>query len=518
VLRPVPSRTQTRWAALCGVVAGVLGIGVSDLVARLVSPTGSPLAAVGSVIIDLLPAGMVNFGKDFLGGADKPVLLTVVALGVVALCGLGGTAELRRKGGGPAVFAVVAVVGLVSVAVRAGTDVTSYVPTLVGVLLASMLLVSLVGRLRRWQPARALRGPEGEEDPSRRRFLVSTAIWGAVAAAGLVGGRVLVSAANRVSDARRDLTLPRAARPAAPVPASADLRIADLSPYITPNDDFYRIDTALQVPVIDPAAWSIRVTGMVEQEVEMTFDELLAQPLEEHVTTLTCVSNEVGGNLVGNALWLGYPIRDLLARAKPQQGADMVLSTSEDGFTASTPLEVLQDPDRACLLAVGMNGEPLPLEHGFPVRMVVPGLYGYVSATKWVVELKVTTFALDAGYWTPLGWSSHGPIKLASRIDVPGGSVDAGTVAVAGVAWAQHTGIGTVEVQVDDGPWTRAELAGTTGPDTWRQWRYAWDATPGDHRLTVRATDAKGALQVAAEAPPAPDGATGYHSVRVTVR
>jgi len=518
VLRPVPSRTQTRWAALCGVVAGVAGIGISDLAAWLAAPAGSPLAAVGSVIIDLLPAPMVNFGKDTLGTADKPILLVIVALGVVVLAALGGVAELRRKGAGAAVFALIAVVGLVAVALGSGAKVSAYVPTVVGLLLAFMLLSSLITRLRRWQPARAARPQSGPTDPARRGFLVATSIFGVLAVAAVVGGRVLVGAANRVSAARTGLRLPAPATPAPAVPPGADLGLKDLSPYLTPNADFYRIDTALQVPVIDPAKWSISIVGMVEQEVSMTFDELLALPLEEHVATLTCVSNEVGGNLVGNATWLGYPIRELLARAKPRAGADMVLSRSEDGFTAGTPLDVLTDPGRACLLAVGMNGEPLPLEHGFPVRMVVPGLYGYVSATKWVVELKVTTFAQDEGYWTPLGWSARGPIKLASRIDVPGGDVSPGTVAVAGVAWAQHTGVGGVEVQVDGGTWNKADLAETTGPDTWRQWRYAWDAAPGDHRLTVRATDAKGTLQEAAEAPPAPDGASGYHSVQVSVR
>jgi DMSO/TMAO reductase YedYZ molybdopterin-dependent catalytic subunit len=388
----------------------------------------------------------------------------------------------------------------------------------VGLLLAFMLLSTLLTRLRRWQPARAAGAGDRPADPARRSFLVGTTVAAVLAAAAAVGGRVLVGAANRVSAARTGLQLPAPATPAPAVPPGADLGLKDLSPYLTPNDDFYRIDTALQVPVIDPTTWSLRVTGMVEQEVSMTFEELLGLPLVEHVATLTCVSNEVGGNLVGNATWLGYPIRELLARAKPLSGADMVLSTSEDGFTAGTPLDVLTDPGRQCLLAVGMNGEPLPLEHGFPVRMVVPGLYGYVSATKWVVELKLTTFAQDEGYWTPLGWSARGPIKLASRIDVPGGDVKAGTVAVAGVAWAQHTGIGGVEVQVDGGDWARADLAETAGPDTWRQWRYAWEATPGDHQLTVRATDAAGTLQVMDVAPPAPNGASGYHTVRVTVR
>jgi len=518
VLRPLPARPQTSWAALCGVVAGVAGIGVSDLAAWLAAPAGSPIAAVGAVIIKLLPASMVNFGKDTLGTADKPVLLTIVALGVVVIAGLGGVAELRSRGGGPAVFGVVAAIGLISVAFSAGTQVRAYVPTLVGVLLSAMLLSSLVTRLRRWRPSRAVVGQDGAADPARRSFLVATGVAAVLAAAAATGGRVLVSAANRVSAARTNLRLPAPATPAPPIPAGADLGVADLSPYVTPAADFYRIDTALQVPVIDPTKWTLRVTGMVEEEVSMTFDELLALPLVEHVATLTCVSNEVGGNLVGNATWLGYPIRELLARARPLRGADMVLSRSEDNFTAGTPLEALTDPERTALLAVGMNGSPLPLEHGFPVRMVVPGLYGYVSATKWVVELTVTTFAEDEGYWTPLGWSARGPIKLASRIDVPGGTVSAGTVAVAGVAWAQHTGVGGVEVQVDSGPWVKADLADTAGPDTWRQWRYAWDATPGHHRLTVRATDAKGALQVAAEAAPAPDGATGYHSVDVTVR
>lgn len=518
MLRPVPTRPQTTWAALCGVVAGIAGIGISDLAAWLAAPAGSPLAAVGSVIIDLLPAGLVNFGKDYLGTADKPILLVIVALGVVALAALGGVAELRRKGAGAAVFALVAAVGLVAVALGSGTDVAAYVPTVVGLLLGFMLLSTLITRLRRWQPARAALGQVGPADPARRGFLVATSVFAALAAAAVVGGRVLVGAANRVSAARSGIRLPPPGTSAPAVPPGADLGLKDLSPYLTPNADFYRIDTALQVPVIDPTTWSLRVVGMVEEEVEMTFDELLGQPLVEHVATLTCVSSEVGGNLVGNATWLGYPIRELLGRARPLAGADMVLSRSEDGFTAGTPLDVLTDPGRQCLLAVGMNGEPLPLEHGFPVRMVVPGLYGYVSATKWVVELKVTTYAADEGYWTPLGWSARGPIKLASRIDVPGGEVPAGTVAVAGVAWAQHTGVGSVEVQVDGGGWDRAELAETTGPDTWRQWRYAWDAAPGKHRLSVRATDAKGTLQDAAEAPPAPDGASGYHSVDVTVR
>jgi DMSO/TMAO reductase YedYZ molybdopterin-dependent catalytic subunit len=327
---------------------------------------------------------------------------------------------------------------------------------------------------------------------------------------------MLVATAGAVEDARARFRLPTPTR-RDPVPAGAELGEQGLSPYVTANDDFYRIDTALQVPVLAAEDWSLKITGMVDKEISISFADLIAMPLVEHVATLTCVSNEVGGDLIGNAVWLGLPIRQLLAQAGPRSGADMVLSTSEDGWTAGTPLAALTDPDREALLAVGMNGEALPIEHGYPVRMVVPGLYGYVSATKWVRELKITTFAEDQGYWTPLGWSALGPIKTGSRIDVPRKrTVPGGTVVVAGVAWDQHTGIAKVEVGIN-GDWREAELAEVTGPDTWRQWRYSWDAAPGNYDVAVRATNADGKQQTADLAAPAPDGATGWHTITVIV-
>jgi DMSO/TMAO reductase YedYZ molybdopterin-dependent catalytic subunit len=287
---------------------------------------------------------------------------------------------------------------------------------------------------------------------------------------------------------------------------------------VVANADFYRIDTALVVPRLDATQWRLRVTGMVDREVEIDWATLQGKPMREALVTLTCVSNEVGGDLIGNAVWTGWPVRELLAMAGPQAGADMVLQTSADGWTCGTPLTALTD-DRNALLAIRMNGEPLPFEHGFPVRLVVPGLYGYVSATKWVTELKVTTFAKDQGYWTPRGWSAKGPIKTASRIDVPrvGATVPAGRVAVAGVAWAQHRGIRKVEVQVDDGPWQQARLAEEPTIDAWRQWVLPWDATRGSHTIRVRATDGLGELQTSVEAPPAPDGASGWHTITVRV-
>ncbi len=539
----VQHQSPNRLAGLAGIVGGLTGLAVADLISWLLAPGAAPLTAVGSLIINLLPGPLVNWGKEALGTADKPVLLVIILLGVLALCALGGVLELRRRYSGAFVFGAVALVGITGVGVGLPGQVQVFVPTVVGLVIGYVVMHLLVGRLRlsveaaeelaRAQaPARpdptGPAGPAGPVPPvdlsgpvlmQRRSFLKTTVLVGAVASVAAITGRALVSAAAKVAEARQRLQLPAPVKPAPVPPSGADLRIPGLSPYVTPNAEFYRIDTALQLPVVDPDTWSLTVTGMVEKELTLTFAELLARPLVEHMTTLTCVSNTVGGDLVGNAMWLGLPIRELLAEANPDPGADMVLSKSYDGWTAGTPLSVLQDEDRMSMLAVGMNGAPLPVEHGFPVRMVVPGLYGYVSATKWVVDLKVTTFEKDQGYWTPLGWSAKGPIKLASRIDVPARqTVDAGTVVVAGVAWAQHTGISRVQVRIDDGDWQTAQLAEVTGPDTWRQWRYAWDAEPGSYQISVRATDSDGEVQTGEVAPPAPNGASGYHTIGVRVR
>jgi DMSO/TMAO reductase YedYZ molybdopterin-dependent catalytic subunit len=373
--------------------------------------------------------------------------------------------------------------------------------------------VLALNALQKRVPAEAPR----DGDVSRRRFLGWAGGATAIGALAALGGSALQAGARAVTAVRETFTLPAAATTAPPVPAGAELGIDGLAPVVTPNTEFYRIDTALQVPNLNPADWTLRIHGLVENEVVLTWDELIALPLEESHTTLMCVSNQVGGELIGTALWLGYPIRELLARAKPAGTADMVLSRSSDGFTASSPIEALTD-DRNAILAVGMNGEPLPLEHGFPVRMVVPGLYGYVSATKWVTELEVTRFDAQTAYWTDRGWSEKGPIKISSRIDVPrGGSFDAGEIVVAGVAWHQHTGIAKVEVSVDDGPWREAELAAAINVDTWVQWRYAWNADPGQHVLRVRATSADGEVQTGEERDVVPDGATGYDAVGIDV-
>ncbi|WP_275003951.1 molybdopterin-dependent oxidoreductase [Promicromonospora iranensis] len=515
---PAPPRAHgaphdAGWAALAGVVAGAAGLAIAELVAAVVAPGASTLFAGGAAVIDVVPPWLKDFAVEAFGTNDKAVLLGSMGLVLALGAALAGWLELRRPPSGALLIGAVGVVGAIVAVLRPDATPLWALPSVVGIGGAVLLLRSAIARLR---PAADLRAETGTV-VDRRGFLAVTGIAAGVAVLALAGSRVLSAGSAAVNVVREKIRLPAARETAPPVPAGADLELAGLAPYVTPNSDFYRIDTALRVPQLDPADWSLEVHGMVDEPFTITWDELLALPLEEHHVTLACVSNSVGGDLIGNALWLGYPIRALLERAKPQAGADMVLSRSDDGFTAGTPLDVLQDPDRASLLAIGMNGEPLPVDHGFPARLVVPGLYGYVSATKWVTSLKVTTFDADQGYWTPRGWSALGPIKVQSRIDVPRESVAAGAVTVAGVAWAQHTGIGRVEVRADDGDWVTAELAETVGSDTWRQWRVSLDLEAGDHTLAVRATDTEGLVQTEAEAPPAPDGATGWHTVDVSV-
>jgi DMSO/TMAO reductase YedYZ molybdopterin-dependent catalytic subunit len=312
--------------------------------------------------------------------------------------------------------------------------------------------------------------------------------------------------------------LPRPRTPAPPPPAGSSLAVAGISSLITPNADFYRIDTALSVPQVDPEHWTLKVLGRVDHPFELTFAEVLAMPMVEKYVTLQCVSNEVGGPLVGNAKWLGVPLPMLLDRAGIQKGADQIVGRSVDDFTAGCPTSAILD-GRTALLAVGMNGEPLPTKHGFPARLIVAGLYGYVSATKWVTQLEATTFADYDAYWVPRGWAQQGPIKTESRIDVPrgNGTLAAGTIAVAGVAWAPTRGIKAVEVQIDDDAWQHAALATAINGDTWRQWRYEWPAPAGTHQIRVRATDGTGAVQTSDEEPPPPNGASGYHTIVVQV-
>ena len=504
-------------AAAAGLAAGAVTLGVAEVAAglyvRVVGTEGTPsvLLAVADSFVDRTPGWLKDAAIAAFGTGDKVALL--VGMGVVLVALSAGLGLLARRRRGPALGALVLLcaVALAAVLTRPGAAPGDAVPAVLGGC-AGLLVLGSLSPARPAAPAR----PPSPVGPRRRSVLVAGGSLAVLGVLGILAGRVLSGAGEVVRAARRAFVVPSVVSPVT-VPAAAEQGVAGQASFRTPNADFYRIDTALAVPQVDPDAWRLRVHGLVEREVQLDLAELLSRPMVETLVTLTCVSNEVGGDLAGTAVWTGLPVRELLTEAGPLPGADMVLSTSADGWTASTPLEVLTD-GRDAVLAVGMNGESLPPEHGFPVRLVVPGLYGYVSATKWVVDLEVTRFADAAAYWTTRGWAERGPVKTASRIDVPrGGSLPAGTTTVAGVAWAQHRGISGVEVRVDDGEWEPAELAAEPTVDAWRQWRLAWDATPGRHTLTVRATDGTGETQTPAEAPPVPDGASGWHSVEVEV-
>ncbi|GAA2444006.1 molybdopterin-dependent oxidoreductase [Agromyces soli] len=519
---------RRRDAALAGIVAVGAGIGVGELVAAFVAPTGGPITDVGGLAVDLAPAWAKDAAIALFGTADKLALIVGIALVLALLAAAAGVLEAIRPPIGTLLVIAAGTAGIVATATRAQFSPLDLAPPLVTALVAVLLLRRLVRLAALAAPragsaetvdaeavdAEASALPAG---PDRRRFLAWAAGSAALGLLAGIGGWTLRAGARVASAARDAIRLPAPATPAPAIPAGAAFDVDGLTPLITPNAEFYRIDTALQVPVIDPADWQLRVHGQVEREVTLDWEELLALPLEEHAVTLACVSNEVGGSLIGNATWLGYPIAALLDRAGVSADADMVLSRSIDGFTAGTPLEVLRD-GRAALLAIGMNGEPLPAEHGFPVRLVVPGLYGYVSATKWVTELEVTRFDRARAYWTDRGWSERGPVKLSSRIDVPREPVGAGPVVVAGVAWYQHVGVERVEVRVDGGAWQEAELASAISDDTWVQWRWRWDASPGSHELQVRAVGSDGTVQSSEQRPPAPDGATGLDRRTVEVQ
>ena len=518
----VPGRLA---AIVLGVTSVALGAGLGELTAGLIAPAASPFAVVGGALIDLAPPWAKDAAIALFGTGDKVALLVGIGLAVRVLAGLAGLWEARRPPWGTVLLAGLGAVGAVAAMTRADAGALSWLPSAIAGGAAATTL-RLLTRIPLAQTA--AHGAEVDHeaeiyvaeprDPDRRRLFAWAGGAAALGVLAAIAGSALRAGSQVAAKVRATIRLPAPATAAPPIPAGAELDIPDLATYVTPNDRFYRIDTALIVPDVAASEWSLRIHGLVAEEIVLTWDELLALPLEESLTTLACVSNEVGGTLIGNAVWLGYPIRELLARARPTSEADMVLSRSVDGFTASTPLEVLTD-ERDAILAVGMNGAPLPPEHGFPVRMVVPGLYGYVSATKWVTDLEVTRFDRAAAYWTQRGWAERGPIKLQSRIDVPrrDARLSPGATVIAGVAWQQHVGVRGVEVQVDDRPWRQATLASAVSDDTWVQWSLPWTAEAGTHRIRCRATSVNGETQTSIPRAVVPDGATGWHTVEVQV-
>jgi len=563
--------------SIVGIVTALVALGVAQLVAAaLASPTGAPVDAVGALSIDHSPAAVKNFAISTFGSSDKTVLVWGIRVVLLVFAVVIGILAVRRLWLGMVGLAVFTAIGVYAALVRPTATATDALPSLVGGAVAAIALRYFCGLARRgltgaappdrarhragaaspvdWTPTpdktpadaasarpadaagtrpadAAGARPSGDQQrepawtgadpgPDRRRFLVSSL---AVAAGSLVayGGGSWLASSRDVGAAAQALRLPRPVSPAPPLPPGADLGIPGLSSFVTPNGSFYRVDTALVLPEVLPSQWQLRIHGLVRKDLVLSFADLLKRPLIEDYVTLCCVSNPVGGPYIGNAKWLGASLRSLLQEAGVQAGASQLLCTSSDGFTSGTPVETAMD-GRDALLAVGMNGTPLPVAHGFPARLVIPGLYGYVSACKWIVDIEVTTYAAAQAYWVPRGWAPQGPVKTESRIDVPTGrnAVRTGqTVSVAGVAWAQHKGIDAVEVRVGGGPWQQARLAAVPGIDTWRQWVYDWNVNvgPGSYLLEARATDKTGYTQTSLAAPPEPNGASGYPSVLVNV-
>ena len=498
----------TGYLALAGVLTGVAGVVTSQATVWALRATNSPVEAVASAVRDATPGWLAHRLITLVGHLDKPLLVAGTVVVLVAICAGTGLLSRRHPLLPDIVFVLLAVIGLAAVVRLPDSGVASGLAVVVGLVTWVVTFRFLTAPL----VAEPQRTGGAAPASTRRAFLLRAAGAAAVVAFAGAAGRFASRGRRRVEQARNLLRLDRAHRGV--VPEGADLRVSGIAPWRTPNDAFYLIHTALSAPSILPADWQLRIHGMVDRELTVGYHELIGREFTEAWITLCCVSNEVGGDLIGNAYWSGVLVRDLLAEAGIRPGADAVKQTSQDGWTCGTPLAALTD-DRNAMLAVAMNGRPLPIDHGFPVRMVVPGLYGYVSATKWLVDLEVTRFDAFDAYWTDRGWSEQGPVKTQSRIDVPrnGEEVAAGTIRVGGSAWAQHTGIARVEFQLDGGPWRSAELGGVPGLDTWVQWAGEAEVEPGKHTLVVRATDKSGYRQTAVRTDVVPDGATGWHTV-----
>jgi DMSO/TMAO reductase YedYZ molybdopterin-dependent catalytic subunit len=569
--RPGGRPRRSWWlGALAGLLAAGAALAAGELVAGLVRGTDTPVVSVGEVVIENAPSWLKDFAIETFGEDDKPALIIGTGINLALISVVLGVLSVRRLAIGIVGTLLLGAVGAWSALTRPGADVSALWPSVaataagIGVLVLLLRTTRLPAAASLDHPAAAVveRGtalaasptsaderppleplPAGTDAPAttdavrpsyelppirraggaaptgfdRRRFLVSAlAVGGGVALAGGAGralqGRFSVSAD------RAAITLPPPASPAAALPAGVELGVDGLTPFVTPLGDFYRVDTALTVPQVDPGSWELRITGMVDRPLTLGYQDLLDRDLVERDITLVCVSNEVGGPYAGNAQWLGVPLADLLREAGVQDGADQIVSRSVDGWTAGTPTELAMD-GRDALIAIGMNREPLPIERGFPARMVVPGLYGYTSACKWITEIELTTFDAYDVYWVERGWAQVAPIKTMARIDTPQGlgKVTAGRVPVGGVAWAIHRGIQAVEVRIDGGPWQPARLGDVPSADTWRQWVYEWDATPGRHTIEARAVDGAGEVQTDQRAEPIPDGASGWHQVVVIV-
>jgi len=529
--RRTSSRSADLAAALAGAVAGAAGIAVAELLAGILGGAPSLVIAVGDLVIRYQPAGAKDVAVNLFGQNDKLALNLVVLAGALVLAAAIGVVARRRWMWGIWALAAVAVVlGLAALQEPLVGPLFAILTPVVAFAVSMQVLRALLAMIP--APAQAASpGPAGATpatrrspvaqmpDWDRRRFLITSGSIAAASVAVGVLGRALLIRQPSVPTTAEPVTLPVTAASLPPLPPAASLDVPGITPIVMPNNRFYRIDTALVVPRVDVSTWKLTVKGLVEREATYTYDQLKALGLFEQYVTIACVSNHVGEDLVGNAKWTGAHLRDVLSAAGVRPEATQIVGRSVDGFTVGFPTAWAMDPARDPMVAIGMNDELLPAEHGYPARLIVPGLFGYVSATKWLAEIELTTWEAFDAYWVPLGWSKEGPILTQSRIDVPhnGAQVKAGPVAVAGVAWAPDRGVTKVEISVDQGPWQAATLSAPISKATWVQWRFDWDAPAGLHRLEVRATDGTGDVQTDQVTPPAPDGARGHHHVDVNV-
>jgi len=535
--QPTPARIGggPAWLyAVFGVLAAAFGVAIGTLFAAFIDPAYAPIEVVASTAIDVPPAVVKEWATSTFGTASKSVVVGVVMVTVIVVSAWAGVSARLRPRFGIQVMLVAGVVGAVAALLRPVDAFLAPLPSLVAGVAAALALWLL---LRLAQPD-ATGAPESVPDMptdglkevspgyqdlpgreslgmsaevqsvSRRGVLLGIGGVVVVGGAALASARWLTTRASAVAS-RVAAVLPSPTEVLPPLPASVQAPVPGMTPFVTPNADFYRIDTAVIVPQVTAEEWTLSFDGMVRRPFTITYAELLEMPMVERDVTIMCVSNPIGGDLIGTARWLGTPLLPLLERAGIEPGADQLFSISIDGWTCSTPLDGLAE--REPLLAIAMNGEPLPIEHGFPVRMIIPGLYGFISATKWVTQITATTYAADPAYWTVRGWATDAPVLTGSRIDLPDGSLSVGQTAIGGVAWAMDgDGISRVEVSIDDGPWQDAQLAEQPNPRTWRQWWLEWEATPGRHSIAVRATNGLGETQTSEVAEVVPSGATGY--------
>lgn len=509
-----PSRLSALVAGLVGLLSMVAGLATGHLVGGFISPTASPFLAVGASAIDLTPLWLKDFAVRTFGSYDKVVLLSGMAV-VIGLVGVvAGLISRRSRTPGLVLIVVLGVVASVAVLSRPTAGSFDVFAPLAALIVSAGVFTFLHRMAGLSQP----RAAGGEVGVPRRTLLAGSVAVAAGAGIAAAGGQLLVGRSG-LEASRKAIGRIVPTVPAPPIPPGADFA-ADGSPtFITRNPDFYRVDVNLTLPQLRTADWRLRIHGMVAREVTVNWSELISRPLIERPVTMTCVSNEVGGPYLSTANFTGVLLADILKEAGVARDADQAYTTSVDGWTCGTPTATLLDPARQAMLVIGMNGEPLPIEHGFPVRLLVPGLYGFVSGTKWITDMELTTFDAKRAYWLERGWGQRAPIKTMSRIDSPGPFERVSpTTPITGVAWAQTRGIEKVEVRLDHGQWLPAELSTEVNSDTWRMFRLRGRWQPGAHVAEVRATDKTGYTQTADRAAPIPDGATGWHSVQFTVQ